>query len=91
MQLEKNKAALYLEANSFVAMSLNETGDAGEFIERVKLKINELKEYKNDFIEGVILHINKEKAWHDSLCVYEKCSVKDYFETCLAGLSLLSE
>jgi hypothetical protein len=91
MQLAKRKGALYLEANSFVALSLNETGDAGEFIESVKLKINELKEYKKEFIEGVILHLNKEKAWHDNLCVYEKCSVKDYFETCLAELSLLSE
>lgn len=90
--MEERKSAIFAEANSFVAVHLNETGVVEEFIGKVKEEIKILEEkYKTEFIQGVIRSVNHEMAWHERLCAYQSCSVKVYFAACLKKLYEICE
>jgi GDP-D-mannose dehydratase len=79
-----------IEVNSFVAVNLNETGIAEEFIGKVKAEIEKYNhEEKYQFLKEIINAINREKDWHNNLCTSEKCKVKEYFDKCLSNLNEL--
>jgi hypothetical protein len=79
MQNERNEK-MVTAANSFVAVNLNETGIVDEFINTLKKEIITISgEYRDQFVEGIIQSVNKEKAWHESLCAHESCDVKKIF------------
>lgn len=90
MEIQESDKAITEEADSFVAMHLNETGMVEEFIDLLKNEIKDFDEQrKREFIRCVIQKIEKEKTWHDNICSLENCKVKMYFDKCLEILKTM--
>jgi hypothetical protein len=92
MKKEQTGIKPEIDADSFTGMHLSETGNAEEFIQRLKSEIVELDTVqKTKYLHKVIWRVNKESASHNTICSLEDCPVKIYFRDCLLKLEVLCE
>jgi hypothetical protein len=92
MHKEKSSNAIWVEANTFVSMHLNETGRVEDFIDILKKEMSDFdNERKAEYLRCVINKIKEESAWHNNVCSLKSCRVKTYFQECLKILEQLSD
>jgi hypothetical protein len=92
MPLEQENHLNHLDADSFTGMHLNENGLVGDFIQKLTEEIRAFDSLeKKEFLDAVIQRVNKELAFHNSLCTLPDCSVREYFKECSLMVKILSD
>jgi len=81
-----------IEADVFAGIHLSETGVVADFIQKIISEIKNIpSEEKEEYLLEVIRRVNKESDLHNSICIMEHCSTKEYFKECLTMLELFCE